>query len=1099
MQFQSQTLPHVRPLDRIARPRLESRLAGSVAAPIVLLVGPPGAGKSELLRPFRTDATTIFFRAGNERATFGRFVHGLARAAAALAPGAAASFPRAWERALQSPLPAIVLAHWLCEHLQGLDERIVIDDLHEASADLSIAAFIGKLAELRPNASLTIAARSVGALPVALWMATRRMDRPIDEAELLFDRQEIYALALASGPKLHAHEIDALQAATGASAIALAFALTRLRCDPIAFSRRGAPATFEAIADGVFARRSGRERVFLYSAALYPSIEDGLLELSGWGDAAAIRDAMRDDAPFMWEEKAAGGVVFHDRFRTYLARQFRRCDDDFRSTVAHLAVHSLAAAGRHADALDVATKQGLIDTVGALLGQHGFEILESGEIDVIGDALHACDGPQEAMGATASALHGYLEARRGHLDTAEAWFRLGLAKAENESARLTIAMYYARELAVRRREDAFEVMAPFVDSTTLARGALIDVQSSFAQALTAAGRIDEACSRTCDAIALLEPDSPAALRARVFARAAYVALESGDTSLARERAHIAAPLAIAQSLYDVAASTYSVLYQIAYEIDDDPVASRDNLQRMRDLGIKSGTLRLESYVLLCLYELHAEAGDEDALNELDRRLAVLDRHDGALGIEESLVPGKALQAGWSGEFEAAQRLLRRTTEHQATPARRALCWARIGLYCAAANDPKRAQAAQREAENELPTCAAGAVHYGLALLTLALAAWTSADVDAARRWMARADDATIGNAPRLHALRGVIAALIDGSAHADCFARVLPPALAQLRSVGFGGMAKLIEALPHRFGGPTAQETIGNVLAQRELTARFRAAVSGDTGSLRAWLDAAPPSIFHGVTVAERFDKWAAALAPLALDTPAQLSDVRRRLAAYRRRAPAFVRLADDIDAALETLLESLEVAAPLMAEHSRAVAAWCERLARTLGLSEDEITFAARCGLIHDIGKLRTPPEILDAPRALDPNEWSIMREHAAEGARIVASFPLLESLVPTVRGHHERLDGRGYPDGLTASGISVTTRIVTVADCFNAMIGRRPYRLPLSPAAALDELERHRGTQFDPDIVTAMVRVVHGRFAEPATVKISEPNPYLYVTNCR
>ena len=126
-------------------------------------------------------------------------------------------------------------------------------------------------------------------------------------------------------------------------------------------------------------------------------------------------------------------------------------------------------------------------------------------------------------------------------------------------------------------------------------------------------------------------------------------------------------------------------------------------------------------------------------------------------------------------------------------------------------------------------------------------------------------------------------------------------------------------------------------------------------------------------------------------------------------------------------------------------------------------------------------------------------MRDHPVEGARIVASTTMLESLIPTIRGHHERLDGQGYPDRLGPREISLTTRIVTVADCFNAMIGRRAYRLPLSPADALCELERNRETQFDPEIVEAMVRVVNGRLADPATIKTSEPKPYVSITNCR
>ena len=107
-------------------------------------------------------------------------------------------------------------------------------------------------------------------------------------------------------------------------------------------------------------------------------------------------------------------------------------------------------------------------------------------------------------------------------------------------------------------------------------------------------------------------------------------------------------------------------------------------------------------------------------------------------------------------------------------------------------------------------------------------------------------------------------------------------------------------------------------------------------------------------------------------------------------------------------------------------------------------------------------------------------MRDHAAEGGRIVGALPALAAFIPIVRGHHERLDGQGYPDGLKAGAIPLAARIVSVADSFNAMIGRRPHRSPMVPDDALGELERHRGTQFDPEVVGAMVRIVLGRIRD-------------------
>jgi putative nucleotidyltransferase with HDIG domain len=173
-----------------------------------------------------------------------------------------------------------------------------------------------------------------------------------------------------------------------------------------------------------------------------------------------------------------------------------------------------------------------------------------------------------------------------------------------------------------------------------------------------------------------------------------------------------------------------------------------------------------------------------------------------------------------------------------------------------------------------------------------------------------------------------------------------------------------------------------------------------------------------------------------------------------------------------------------LTAEHSRAVSAWCSRIARTLELPEDQIQFVTRCGLIHDLGKMRTPPDILDAPRELTGPEWHVMKDHAAAGARIIADVADLRPFIPIIRGHHERLDGKGYPDGLRLSAIPLSARIVAVADAFNAMIGRRPYHLPIAPIEALNELERNSETQFDPEVVGAMVRVVLGRAGRASAI---------------
>jgi HD-GYP domain-containing protein (c-di-GMP phosphodiesterase class II) len=175
----------------------------------------------------------------------------------------------------------------------------------------------------------------------------------------------------------------------------------------------------------------------------------------------------------------------------------------------------------------------------------------------------------------------------------------------------------------------------------------------------------------------------------------------------------------------------------------------------------------------------------------------------------------------------------------------------------------------------------------------------------------------------------------------------------------------------------------------------------------------------------------------------------------------------------LLALVERLDTDDPATAAHGRTVARWCSRIAAQLRLPRDEQNWIVRSAQLHDVGKLCIPDEILRAPRALRPSEREIVARHVIEGERLLAEYDLLE-FRDAVRHHHERFDGRGYPDGLRAETIPLAARIVAVADAYDAMPGQRPYRFPMTPDRALLEIERCRGSQFDPDLVEVMLSVV-------------------------
>lgn len=155
---------------------------------------------------------------------------------------------------------------------------------------------------------------------------------------------------------------------------------------------------------------------------------------------------------------------------------------------------------------------------------------------------------------------------------------------------------------------------------------------------------------------------------------------------------------------------------------------------------------------------------------------------------------------------------------------------------------------------------------------------------------------------------------------------------------------------------------------------------------------------------------------------------------------------------------------------HSHLTSLWALRLARQMGLREDEIQNICLAGKIHDVGKAVVSREILVKPGPLTVSEWQIIKQHPAYGAVLLEPSRNLRKLQPMVRWHHERFDGNGYPDGIEGNEIPLGARILAVVDAFSTMISGRAYRDPISTDAALKELLRCRGTQFDPNVVDKM-----------------------------
>jgi hypothetical protein len=170
---------------------------------------------------------------------------------------------------------------------------------------------------------------------------------------------------------------------------------------------------------------------------------------------------------------------------------------------------------------------------------------------------------------------------------------------------------------------------------------------------------------------------------------------------------------------------------------------------------------------------------------------------------------------------------------------------------------------------------------------------------------------------------------------------------------------------------------------------------------------------------------------------------------------------------AIASQVIALDLKDDYTAKHSAAVAQWAADIAKAMGMDERHINLTHSASLLHDVGKIGVPGELLRSPARLDSQNLALIESHCLKGHQILSQIDQFDELATVVLYHHERFDGTGYPHGLAGGQIPLASRIIAVADAYHAMISERPYGPPLPEAIAQAELEFKKGTQFDPDVV--------------------------------
>jgi putative two-component system response regulator len=182
----------------------------------------------------------------------------------------------------------------------------------------------------------------------------------------------------------------------------------------------------------------------------------------------------------------------------------------------------------------------------------------------------------------------------------------------------------------------------------------------------------------------------------------------------------------------------------------------------------------------------------------------------------------------------------------------------------------------------------------------------------------------------------------------------------------------------------------------------------------------------------------------------------------------------DELEGIVVTLARAVEDRDRSSAGLAEKVAHWAMQLGTVMGLPDDQLTFLYKAALLHDVGTLSVPVDVLAKEGRLDPGEFSQVKRHPVVGEKILAPLPRAEQLLPAVRHHHERVDGAGYPDGLGGDQIPLFARIIAIADAFVAITSDRPYRRRRTREEAIGILEQGAGKQWDAALVDQFLRLV-------------------------
>ncbi|HZO94234.1 MAG TPA: hypothetical protein VFB22_10765 [Candidatus Baltobacteraceae bacterium] len=769
----------------VARPRVAAALVRAAQRPVALVAAPIGYGKSRALREALGDESV--HRVPGGAASLADVVLAIAEAVAPGAAGLHLAFAACARRALSSSEPWSAYAAWLAEYARGGSRTVALDDLDDALGVDGVPAFLGALIDrTHETTRWVLVVRDAQRLPVARWLAAGIAAVPLDAAALALRPEELRAYLDARGVPRGALAGVEPRPATVALASDLLLAGVPRR-DVV--THAGTLADLVALAHRA---ASEEQRRVLSIAAELDTLDDALVDAIPAPSARETLAGLRARVPSIFE-----GARLASWLRSSLDRGRRASS----ASAVGDAIATYEHAERPLDALRLALGAGAPEALAGIVTRHARRFLEAGTPHAVAAALGHLDASIDDPAVLA--LRATAETQQNRNDTAEAYFRAALTRAEG-SLRTTIVHRYALELMRRSRLDLIPLIEEHLAVTSDDDVALAPLRATLATAYAIADRHPEARASAERAASAAHAVPDAAVRARIAHQRAFVALRRGDRAEAEAAARGAIALADESSSYDVAARAHTILYELGYDADE-PYLALAALEGVAHYAALAGETGLRTFALLGAYDLQAADGDEAAMRRTESALADFDILEAPEGGMRALLPGRALALAWHGAFERAHRLLAGSAATEFEAELRATRYAEIAQYAAAAGACAEAREAIAAAENELDDVRDGARHDRI-VASLALAATVLRDDVAAERYLATAF--APGAARRSGVLLEAVARYRERT-RGEVGALVLVDTLERARRQGFGGFARLIEALPRDPAGAFVAEKEG--------------------------------------------------------------------------------------------------------------------------------------------------------------------------------------------------------------------------------------------------------------------------------------------------